>query len=199
MGQFVRKGKAMGNRIVQVRKWIVLDALLLLALSGYEFVSRVDAMWGPLKMFVNMAVGEGISFERAAAYVDVRVFEVPGFMLLCILLSLIAMATVRTRRGSFVLLPCSLALGVWGLFVQMSLLGEMIRYAKVLPLFLMSVLYFALILLQRAHRKALRNQARRAGYTTGYMPIQPQHMEGRRFKHGIGDHHDYLPRRKRVS
>ena len=61
----------MGNRIVQVRKWIILNALLLLVLSGYEFVSRVDAMWGPLKMFVNMAVGEGISFERAAAYVDV--------------------------------------------------------------------------------------------------------------------------------
>ena len=189
----------MGNRILQVRKWIFLDALLLLALSGYELVSRVDAMWGPLKMFVSMAVGEGISFKRAAAYVDVRVFEVPGFMLLCIILSLLAMATIRTRRASFLLLPMSLALAVWGLFVQMSLLGEMIRYAKVLPLMLMSIMYMVQIVLQRAQRKRLRAQARRVDYSAGYAPVSAQRMEGRRFQHGIADHHDYLPRRKRVS
>lgn len=189
----------MGNRILQVRKWIFIDALLLLALSGYEFVSRVDAMWGPLKMFVNMAVGEGIAWKRAASYVDVRVFEVPGFMLLCILLSVLAMLTIRTRRGSCILLPVSLALSVWGLFVQMSLLGELIRYAKVLPLFLMSILFIVQIALQRAQRRALRQQARRVGYSAGYTPLPAQHMEGRRFKYGIADHRDYLPRRKRVS
>lgn len=189
----------MGNRILRVRKWIVLDALLLLALSGYEFISRVDAMWGPLKMFVNMAVGEGISFKRAATYVDVGVFEVPGFMLLCILLAVLAMATIRTRRGSLLLLPISLALTVWGLFVQMSLLGELIRYAKVAPLMLLSVLFAVQIALQRAQRKRLRAQARRTGYSAGYAPVQAQRMEGRRFQHGIADHHDYLPRRKRVS
>ena len=164
--RLVRKEIAMGNRILQVRKWIFIDALLLLALSGYEFVSRVDAMWGPLKMFVNMAVGEGIAWKRAASYVDVRVFEVPGFMLLCILLSVLAMLTIRTRRGSCILLPVSLALSVWGLFVQMSLLGELIRYAKVLPLFsrvsLHSFRMFSLVMPPTARLPQLRKNSDRS-------------------------------------
>lgn len=189
----------MGDRILRVRKWIVIDALVLLALSAYEFISRVDAMWGPLKMFVSMAVGEGIALERAATYVDIGIFEVPGFMLLCILLSLLSIMTIRTRRGSYVLLPVSLLLMVWGFFVQMSLLGELIRFVKVLPLLLMSILFIVHIALQRAQHRALRERAQRIGHYAGYSPVPPQRMEGRRFQHGIVDHPARLPRRKRVS
>lgn len=189
----------MGDKIWRLRKWIIVDAILLLALSAYELITRVDAMWGPLKMFIDMAVGEGISFTRAAAYVDIAVLEVPFYMLLCTLLSLFSLLTIRTRKGAYVLFPCSLALGVWGLFVQMSLLGELIRYAKVLPLLVMSVLYIALLLVQRAHLRMLRQQAQRAGYVAGYAPIQPQHMEGRRFQHGFSDHPNRLPKRRRAS
>lgn len=189
----------MGDRILRVRKWIVLDAVVLLALAAYEFISRVDAMWGPLKMFVNMAVGEGIPLSRAATYVDIGIFEVPGFMLLCMVLALLALLTIRTRTGAYVLFPVSLALFVWGLFVQMTLLGELIRYAKVLPLLVMSVLFMTEILLVRAHRKKLRAQARRVGYSAGFAPLPAQHMEGRRFQHGIGDHPSRTARRRRVS
>lgn len=189
----------MGDKILQVRKWIVIDALVLLALSLYEFISRVDAMWGPLKMFVNMAVGEGISFERAASYVDIGIFEVPGFMLLCIILSLLAMLCIRKRWVGYVLLPVSLSLMVWGFFVQMSLLGEMVRFVKVLPLLVMSVLFMLGICLQRRQYKALRARAQRIGHYAGYSPVPPQHMEGRRFQQGFQDHPSRLPRRKRVS
>lgn len=191
----------MGDRILRVRKWIVIDALVLLVLSAYEFISRVDAMWGPLKMFVSMAVGEGIPLRRAAAYVymDVGIFEVPGFMLLCILLSLLSIMTIRTRRGSYVLLPVSLLLTVWGFFVQMSLLGELIRFVKVLPLLLMSILFIVHIALQRAQHRALRERAQRIGHYAGYSPVPPQRMEGRRFQHGIADHPARDVRRKRIS
>ncbi len=189
----------MGDKILRVRKWIVIDALVLLILSGYEFISRADAMWGPLKMFVNMAVGEGIPLERAATYVDVGIFEVPGFMLLCMLLSLLAIGTIRTRRGCYVLLPLSAALMVWGFFVQMSLLGELIRFVKILPLFLLCVLFIMGISLQRRQHKALRERAQRIGHYAGYSPVPPQRMEGRRFQQGFRDHPSRLPRRKRVS
>ena len=189
----------MGKKLMSLRKWLVIDALVLLALSVYEFISRLDAMWGPLKMFYNMAVGENIPLDRVAAYVDVGIFEVPGYMLLCALLSLTAILTIRTRRGSFVLLPASIALAVWGTFVQMSLIGEVFRFVKVLPLVIMSVLFVYNIVLLRKNRRMLRLQAQRIGYKAGYSPVQPQRMEGRRFQYGIGDHPSRLPRRKRVS
>lgn len=189
----------MGEKIVRVRKWIVIDALVLLALSAYEFISRVDAMWGPLKMFVSMAAGEGISLQRAAKYVDISIFETPCFMLLCMLLSLFAMLCIRKRSAGYVLLPFSLALTVWGIFVQMSLLGELIRFVKVLPLLMMSVLFAAGIYLQRKQLRALRARAQRIGHYAGYSPVPPQRMEGRRFQQGFTDHPSRLPRRKRAS
>lgn len=189
----------MGDKILRVRKWIVIDALVLLLLSAYEFVSRVDAMWGPLKMFVSMAAGEDIPVKRAATYVDVGIFEVPGFMLLCIILSLTAILCIRKRWVGYALLPVSFALMIWGFFVQMSLIGEMIRFVKVLPLLVMSALFAAGIYLQRKQYKALRAQARRIGHYAGYSPVPPQHMVGRRFQNGFADHSSRLPKRKRVS
>ncbi|MBQ1945359.1 MAG: hypothetical protein II343_00370 [Clostridia bacterium] len=189
----------MGKRILQVRKWLVIDAIILLALSAYELITRVDAMWGPLKMFVNLAVGEGVPLKRAAAYVEVAIFEAPAYMLMCIVLSLLVILTIRKMRSSYVLMPLSLAMFAWGLFVQMTLLGELIRYAKVLPLLLMSILLTVQIFLVRAQRRALRAQARRVGYSAGYAPLPTQRMEGRRFQYGIGEHPKRLPRRRRAS
>ena len=60
-----------------------------------------------------------------------------------------------TRKGACVLFPVSLALFVWGLFVQMTLLGELIRYAKVLPLLVMSVLMVVIVALQPGKDKRL--------------------------------------------
>ena len=186
----------MERKMRHVRKWIILDALVLLGLSAYELITRVDAMWGPLKMFVNMAVGEKIPLDRVAQYVDMSIFEAPAFMLLCALTALIALMTVRTRRGSMILLPVCLLLSVWGVFVQMSLLGELTRYVKITPLLVMSVLFVIHLYLQRVNRRELRKSAQRISHYAGYTPL-PEKTEGRRFQHGFADHP--IPRRKRVS
>ncbi|MBR5230754.1 MAG: hypothetical protein IKW00_00715 [Clostridia bacterium] len=186
----------MERRMKRVRKWVILDALVLLALSVYELISRVDAMWGPLKMFVNLAVGEKIPLDRVALYVDMGIFEAPAFMFLCALTAVIALLTVKTRRGSMILLPVCLILSVWGVFVQMSLLGELIRYVKIMPLLVMSVLFVIHLHLHRVNRRELRKSAQRISHYVGYSPV-PEKIEGRRFQHGIADHR--APRRKRVS
>ena len=184
--------------MMRVRRWIVLDALVLLGLSLYELISRMDAMWGPLKMFFNMAVGEKIPLDRVVQYVDVRIFEAPAFLLLSVLAALISLMTVRTRRGSMILLPMSILLSVWGVFVQMSLLGELIRYVKITPLLVLSVLFVINLHLQRVNRRELRRSAQQITHYIGYFPAREQ-AAVRRFQNGFTDHPSRLPRRKRVS
>lgn len=188
----------MERKIKRVRKWIIIDALVLLALSAYELVTRMDAMWGPLKMFFNMAVGEKIPLDRVAQYVDVRIFEAPAFMLLCAISALIALLTVKTRRGSMILLPVCILLSVWGVFVQMSLLGELIRYVKITPLLVLSVLFVIHLHFQRVNRRELRKSAQRIAHYVGYCPPH-EALPARRFQNGFADHPSRAPRRKRVS
>lgn len=193
----------MGDYLRSARKWMVLDALVLLGLSGYELISRLDAIQGPLKMFVNMAVGEKIPLERVVTYVDVRVFEAPVFMLLSIIAALLALLLRTSRRGCFLLLPVSAALTVWGTFLQLSLLGELIRFIKVLPLLILAVLSATVLIAQSVQRRRLRSRALKIGHSAGYTPapsftpVRPG--EGRRFQYGIEDHPKRAPRRRRVS
>ena len=189
----------MGDKLRSVRRYLVLDALVLLCLSGYELMTRLDAIQGPLKMFVNMAIGEKIPLERVAKYVDINVFEMPAFMLLCVLTALLALLVRTSRRGCMVLLPVSLALTVWGTFIQLSLIGELLRFVKVLPLLILCVLSIVSIAVQSVQRRQLRMRAQKIGQRAGYAPIQPQKMEGRRFQYGIEDHPRRTPRRRRVS
>jgi len=193
----------MGDMLRRTRKWIILDALALLCLSGYELLSRLDAIQGPLKMFVNMAIGEKIPLERVITYVDVSVFTVPVFMLLCVLTALLALWVRTSRRGCFFLLPISLALTVWGTFIQLSLLGELIRFVKVLPLLLLTVLSTMVLIAQSLQRRRLRSRALKIGQSAGYAPtptfMQERPQEGRRFQYGIEDHPRRSPKRRRVS
>ena len=98
----------MNRRSAAIARSLFWDALILLALSVYELCVRLDAMWGPLKMFVNMAVGEGIPLRRVVTYVDITIFYVPLYMLLCAVVALCALASRRTRRTcARLLLPCA--------------------------------------------------------------------------------------------
>ena len=124
----------MRRRNPHIARAIFWDALILLALSCYELFTRLDAMWGPLKMFVNMAVGEGIPASRAVTYVDFTIFYTPLYMLGCALLALWARLSQRTRRVcAMMLLPAAL-LTVIGFALRLTLFGELLRTLKMLPL-----------------------------------------------------------------
>ena len=130
----------MNRRSAAIARSLFWDALILLALSVYELCVRLDAMWGPLKMFVNMAVGEGIPLRRVVTYVDITIFYVPLYMLLCAVVALCALASRRTRRTcARLLLPCA-ALAAAGFLLPVSLLGRWTRTLQLLSLVLMLAL-----------------------------------------------------------
>ena len=64
----------------KLSRYLLWMALIATLVSAYEFCTRVDAMWKPLKMFWNMAVGEKIPLARAATYVDMSIFEIPLYL-----------------------------------------------------------------------------------------------------------------------
>ncbi|MCQ2454079.1 MAG: hypothetical protein MJ136_05945 [Clostridia bacterium] len=139
-------------------KWLNLWATLLAALSVYEFCTRVDAMWGPLKMFMNMAIGEKIPLERVVRYVDVSIFIVPLFMVLCLLSAALTLTLGRRQSGSLICAVFCLALLGYGLTLKLTLLGEMVRFLKLLPLLALSALSsarFGILERQRRQQKKL--------------------------------------------
>ena len=139
-------------RIARVLFW---DALILLALSGFELLTRLDAMWGPLKMFVNMAVGERIPLRRVLTYVDITVFYTPLYMLGCAILALWALCSRRTRRVCALMLLPAAALTAAGFLLRLTLFGELVRTLKLLPL----VVLLALCLLHVAVPAPRRHEA----------------------------------------
>lgn len=71
---------------------IFLGAAALIVIGGYELIIRIDAMIRPIKMFVNMWIGEHITFSRAMSYVDWGMFERPAYLLLCVAIGITAIA-----------------------------------------------------------------------------------------------------------
>ncbi len=140
-------------------KWLFLWAAALAALSVYEFCTRLDAMWGPLQMFVRMAIGEQIPLERVVRYVDMRIFLVPFFMVLCFLNSLLTLTLGRRQSGSLLCALFSLALLGYGLTLKLTLLGEAVRFLKLLPLLALSGLCSARFGMLERHRR-LQKQLR---------------------------------------
>lgn len=97
------------------RSCTFVSSLALLALSGWELSIRLDAMYRPLKMFFDMAVGEGIPLDDAMRYFDFGLFEAPLWLLLCILAALITLCFAHRPKSAVVTLPLSVLLGVYGL------------------------------------------------------------------------------------
>lgn len=130
----------MNERKVRLEKAILLDGLVLLALAGYELFARLDAMWGPLKMFFDMAVGEKIPLSRVVKYVDMSIFTVPLFMLGCLGTGVWGMLARRSRKGCGILLPFAAALTAAGFMLRLTLFGDIVQTLKLLPLLLLCVL-----------------------------------------------------------
>jgi len=164
----------MDKRNPHIARALFWDALALLVLSCFELFTRLDAMWGPLKMFVNMAVGERIPLQRAVSYVDFSIFYLPFYMLLCALLALWTLFSRRTRRAcAWMLLPCA-ALTAAGFLLRLTLFGELVRTLKLLPLALMTALCLAHLIF-RPVRPRRQQPAPLPGQATAPYPLaQPQ-------------------------
>lgn len=163
----------MNERSSRIARAMLWDALILLALAVYELLTRLDAMWGPLKMFVNMAIGEHIPVRRVLTqYVDWQIFVVPLFMLGCIILAVWALFARRSRRGcAWLLLPCA-AMTVLGFTLELTLFGQLVQVVKLLPL----VLLLALCAL----RVFIRPRRRARPSAPAPVPLQPEVITIRR-------------------
>ena len=85
-------------------------ALLLIAWAGYELSTRVDAMSRPLAMYFQMAVGEKSGRSAALKYVDWEILRIPGFLLGCLLLGILALLSRRKALLALAVIPlCVLA------------------------------------------------------------------------------------------
>ena len=171
----------MHKRNPAIARAMLWAALILLALSVYEVATRMDAMWGPLKMFVNMAVGERIPLNRVMLYVDMSIFHTPLFMLGCAILAVWALFARRSRRASAALILPAAVLTALGFTLRLTLFGEMVRTLKLLPLVFLLILcvLHAVIRPARPHREPL------AGPQPVHVPpppiaLQPQVIVQRR-------------------
>ena len=144
----------MNRRNPHIARAIFWDALILLGLSCFDLFTRIDAMWGPLKMFVNMAVGERIPVSRALGYVDYTIFYAPLFMLGCALLALWALLSHRTRRVCAMMLLPAAALTAAGFALRLTLFGELLRTLMLLPLAALLALCLLPVVLRPAKRKS---------------------------------------------
>ena len=126
----------------RISRAMLTAAVILFTLSIYEICTRMDAAWIPLKMFVNMAVGERIPLTRVLTYVDMRAFTPSLYMLGCAILAVWAIFARRSRRACAVLLiPCIVMTAV-GFTMRLSIFGELVKTLKMLPLTAMTLLCF---------------------------------------------------------
>ena len=147
----MRKQKFLG------RKPLILTSLALLLISGWEISVRLDAMYGPLKMFFSMAFGENIPFSIAMSYFDISLFEAPLWLLGCILVGLISLFLARRPGASFAILPLSAVLAVYGLTRESTFLTDfwqLIQPALLLALALLSFVNLAALPFRRRERMA---------------------------------------------
>jgi len=142
----------------ECRRLTRIVALILIALSVYELLTRLDAMSKPLQMFIDMAIGERIPLERVVKYVDMTIFAVPLYMVGCIICALFALITSKRRTGYVISGLMSAALLCWGLTLKLTLMGEMVRFAKLLPLLLITVLSAIRFSLQRPGRRPRKDK-----------------------------------------
>ena len=154
----------MGNILRLSRKWMILSALVLLAVSGYELITRLDVLTDTFGLVADIVTGEDIPLERR------RLFEVPLFLLLSVLTAIAGLLVRTSRRGCMVLFPAALAIAVWGLFVDMTALGEMIRFVRLFPMLALSILSCVNVFVQPAQRARLRTRALKIGQSAGYAP-----------------------------
>ncbi len=135
-----------------LRRYLLYTAIIAILISAYELSTRIDAMWAPLKMFWNMAVGEKIPLSRAVKYVDWSILEVPLYLVAGIGLGLCALWARRTVRGCALMILPSLALCVLGFMLPLTTLGGWVQPVRMLPMMLLCVLCILCVIAGLAHR-----------------------------------------------
>lgn len=121
------------------RRFIFWGALALLCWSGYELFTRIDAMRGPLTMFWNMAVGEGIPLARALEYVDWNVLRIPAFLAGCALLGLLSLCLRNRPLAAPVLIPLCAAVALYDLDLSALTMPNPWQLIKLVPPALMTL------------------------------------------------------------
>lgn len=143
-------------------KFTVLSSLVLLVISTWEASVRLDAMYKPLKMFFDMAIGEHIPLSSVISYVDISMLEAPLWLLGCTLAALITIFFVRRPAGSAVTLPLSIVLGVYGLLRESTFLTGIWRLVQpALLLFIAFVIIMNIAVYPLRRRIAERKSRKR--------------------------------------
>lgn len=137
----------------KLSRYLLWMALIATLVSAYEFCTRVDAMWKPLKMFWNMAVGEKIPLARAATYVDMSIFEIPLYLLCSVALGIWALWARRTRRGCALLIAPSAVLAALGFILPLTLAGKWVRAVRLLPMIVLCALSVARVAIREPERQ----------------------------------------------
>lgn len=168
----------MGTLCDAGRRMLFWGALILVVWAAYELFVRVDAMALPLGMFFRMWFGEKVPFGRAITYVDWRILETPGLLVLCILLGVIALSTRRKVKMGLVIIPLSVLMGFVLVGVRGLITPNIWQTLKLLPLILMVLgSLFSLIF----HYAFLSKQKKRGippGTDRNAMPYDPFGMRG---------------------
>ncbi len=138
------KKQRMRRRIKPIgRNWMPLICAALLILSAWEFCVRLDAMYKPLKMFFELAAGEGIPLKTAMNYFDWSILEPPLWLLSCALTGILALFLSRRMLGCVLLIPVCAALAAYGLTREGTLLTDLWRLAQ--PALLLMLTAFGVI------------------------------------------------------
>lgn len=137
----------------KLSRYLLWMAVIVTLVSVYEFCTRVDAMWKPLKMFWNMAVGEKIPLARAATYVDMSIFEIPLYLLCSVALGIWALWARRTRRGCALLIVPSAVLAALGFILPLTLAGKWVRAVRLLPMIVLCALSVARVAMRESERQ----------------------------------------------
>ena len=121
-------------RIQPLRRLYVLCALILVLVSVWELIIRMDAMYGPLMMFFEMAWGERIPLATVMTYFDFSILAAPFYLIGCVLLGIIALIFSRRPLSALFVLPASLVLGILGFEIGAIPLLEGWRMIRLIPL-----------------------------------------------------------------
>lgn len=81
----------MEKRRYSGRYFLSLGAVALAIWAGYECWVRIDTIWWALKGVMDLCRAEGVPLARALGYFDVQMFYLTGFLLGCVIFSLITL------------------------------------------------------------------------------------------------------------
>ncbi len=137
------------------QKTLLFLSLFLTIVSAWEAAVRLDAMYKPVKMFFDMAIGERIPLSAAMNYFDWTIFEAPVWLAGCIAIGLLSLLLSRRKGGQIItLILCAIA-ALYGLTRQGTFLTDLWRLLQ--PALLFAIAALSLFNLSISARRKKRN------------------------------------------